>query len=143
MKCSFLSERQLLFARAKNKKYTPRSSDMQKNCKSKTPRLCPLCPRPPKHEMPEAGRLEMKGLHAKKQAKKIAETIILQAIKDLWSALHRQESIKFFTGEGFAICSRIAGMGMYEKLKLIQTIKKAIKNKNHTYAKQSLKQAWG
>ena len=126
MKCSFLSERQLLFARPKNKTYTPRSSERQKHCKSKTPRLYSLCPTPPKHEMPEAGRLKMKGLHARKYAEKIAEAIILQAIEDLWSVLHRQESIEFFAGDGFATCARIAGMGMYEKLKLIQTIKRAI-----------------
>jgi len=85
----------------------------------------------------------IKGLHVRKQARKIAEAIILQAIEDLWSDVHRQESIEFFTGEGFAICAKIAGMGLYEKLKLIQAIKKAIQKKDYIYPKQFLKQAWG
>ena len=143
MKCSFLSERHMLLARPKNKVYTPRPSEMQEYCKSKNPRLYPLCPKVPKHEMPDARVQNMKGLHDRKQAGKIAEAIILQAIEDLWSAVHRKESIEFFTGEGFAICSSMAGMGLYEKLKLIQTIKKAVQKKDYIYPKQFLKQAWG
>jgi hypothetical protein len=143
MKCSFLSERHMLFARPKNKTYTPRSSETQEYCKSRPSRIYPLCPKSPKHEMPDARGQIIKGLHARRQAEKIAEAIILQAIEDLWSDVHRQESIEFFTGEGFAICARIAGMGLYEKLKLIQAIKKSIQKKDYIYPKQFLKQAWG
>jgi len=143
MKCSFLSERHMLFARPKNKMYTLRSSEIHGQFKRSPPRLYPLCPESPKSEMPDARGQNMKGLHARKQAEKIAEAIILQTIEDLWSASHREESIEFFTGEGFAICSRIAGMGLYEKLKLIQSIKKAIPKKNYIYPKQFLKKAWG
>lgn len=143
MKCSFLSERHMLFARPKNKAYTPRSSEMQEYCKSRKPRLYSLCSESTKHEMQDARVQSMKRLHARKHAEKIAEAIILQAIEDLWSAVHRKKSIEFFTGEGFAICARIAGMGLYEKLKLFQSIKKAIQKKNYTYPKQFLKQAWG
>ena len=143
MKCSFLSERHILFARSKNKTYTPRSSEMQEYCKSKKPRLSPLCPESPKSEMLDARGQNMKGLHGRRQAGKIAEAIILQAIEDLWSAAHRKESVEFFTGEGFAICARIAGMGLYEKLKLIHAIKKAIQKNNYIYLTQFLKQAWG
>ena len=143
MKCSFLSERRMLFARPKNKTYTPHSSEMQEYCKSRKPRPYPLCHKPPKHEMPEASRQSIKGLQVRKQAGKIAEAIILQAIEDLWSAIHRKESIEFFTGEGFAICASMAGMGLHEKLKLIQAIKKAIQKKDYIYPKQFLKQAWG
>ena len=75
--------------------------------------------------------------------RKIAEAIILQAVEDLWSPVHRKESIEFFTGEGFAICARIVGMGLYDKLRLIRIIKKAIQKKDHSYPKQFLKQAWG
>jgi hypothetical protein len=143
MKCSSLSERNMMFARPKNKTYTPRSSEMLEYCKSRKPRLSPLCPESPKYEMPDARGQNMKGLLTKKQAGKIAEAIILQAIEDLWSAAHRKESIEFFTGEGFAICARIAGMGLYKKLKLIQAIKKAVQKKDYIYPKQFLKQAWG
>lgn len=128
MKCSFLSERHMLLARPRNKTYTPHSPEMRENCKSRKPRLYPICPKSPKHAMPAMGQ-NMKGFHARKQAGKIAEAIILQSIEDLWSAVHRKESIEFFTGEGFAICANIAGMGLYEKLKLIQAIKKAIQKK--------------
>ena len=143
MKCSFLSERQMLLARLKNKTYAPRSSEMQEHCKSKNPRLYPLCPEVSKHEMPDAKGQNINELHARKQAGKIAEAIILQAIEDLWNTVRRKESIEFFAGEGFAICARIAGMGLYEKLKLIQAIKKAIQKKDHKFPKQFLKKAWG
>ena len=143
MRCSFLSERHMLFARPKNKTYTPRSSEMQEHCKSRKPRLYSLCPESTKHEMQDARGQSMKRLHARKQEEKIAEAIILQAIEDLWSAVHRKESIEFFTGEGFAICARIVGMGLYQKLRLIQVIKKAIQKREHSYPKQFLKQAWG
>ena len=142
MKCSFLSERHMLFARPKNKTYTPHSSEMQEYCKSRKSRLYSLCPESTKHEMPDAKGQSMQRLHGRKQAGRIAEAIILQAIEDLWNAVHRKKSIEFFTGEGFAICAGIAGMGLYEKLKLIQAIKKAIQKKKYTYPKQFLKKAW-
>jgi hypothetical protein len=71
MKCSFLSERHMLFARPKNKAYTPRSSEMQEYCKSRTSRLYPLCPKTPKYEIPDARGQNMRGLPARKQAEKI------------------------------------------------------------------------
>jgi len=129
MKCSFLSERHMLLARLKNKTYAPRSSEMQEHCNSRTLRLYPLCSEVSKHEMPDARGQNINELHVRKQAGKIAEAIILQAIEDLWNAVHRKESIEFFTGEGFAICARIAGMGLKEKLKLIQAINKGYTKK--------------
>ena len=143
MKCSFLSGKDMLLARTKNKTSTTHSSVMQEYCKCTKPRLYPLCPESRKNKMLDTSVQKMKGLHARKQARKIAEAIILQAIEDLWSAVHKKESIEFFTGEGFAICAKIAGMGLYEKLKLIQAIKKSIQKKKHIYPKQFLKQAWG
>jgi len=91
----------------------------------------------------DTSRQNIKGLRPTKQERKLAEAIILQAVEDLWSPVHRKESIEFFTGEGFVICARIVGMGLYEKLRLIQLIKKALQKKDLAYPKQFFKQAWG
>ena len=102
-----------------------------------------LCPKSSTPETKDTSRQNIKGLRPTKQEIKIVEAIILQAIEDLWSPVHRKESIEFFTGEGFAICARIVGMGLYQKLRLIHVIKKAIQKKDHSYPEQFLKQAWG
>ena len=47
--------------------------------------------------------------------KALAEAIILQSLEDLWDERHRNESLKFFNGRGFRMCSGIAGMGQAEK----------------------------
>jgi hypothetical protein len=112
-------------------------------CKSKRPEFYIFCPKSSKPAIKDTSRQNIKGLRPTKQERKIAEAIILQAVDDLWSPVHRKESIEFFTGEGFVICARIVGMGLYEKLRLIQLIKKAIQKKDHKYPKQFLKQAWG
>lgn len=57
-------------------------------------------------------------------ARKLAEAIIMQSLDDLSDARHRSESIDFFTGEGFSICAGIAGMGIEEKLRLMDIVKR-------------------
>lgn len=57
----------------------------------------------------------------------LAEAIILQSMEDLSDANHRAESMEFFSGEGFRICSQMAGMKREAQLKvleLVQTISK-------------------
>lgn len=143
MKCTFLSGRQTLYSRPKNIMAT-RSFEVREYCKSKRPQFYILCPKSSGPEIKEkTTRQDIKGLRPTKQERKIAEAIILQAVEDLWVPVHRKESIEFFTGEGFAICARIVGMGLYEKLRLILLIKKSMRKKDPSYPKQFLKQAWG
>jgi hypothetical protein len=129
MKCSFLSGKQRLYIRSKNKLHTTRFFAIQEYVRCKRLPFSPF--RPLSVELkPRDNRLQrVQGLPASKQDRKIAEAIILQAVEDLWSAVHRQESIEFFTGEGFMICAQVVGLGTYEKLRLIQLIKKAIQKK--------------
>ena len=78
----------------------------------------------------------MRELHAKIQMKKIAEAVILQSVEDLWLPVHKKKSVDFFTGEGFVICAKFADFGLYEKLKLIQLIKKAAQKRTLAYTGQ-------
>jgi|OpeIllAssembly_1097287.scaffolds.fasta_scaffold109817_1 hypothetical protein len=143
MKCSFLSGKQTLYSRPKNIINATSSFEVREYCKSKRPQFYILCPKSPKPVTENTSRQNIKGLRPTKQERKIAEAIILQAVEDLWSPVYRKESVDFFTGEGFVICARIVGMGLYQKLRLIQLIKKAIQKKDYSYPKQFLKQAWG
>ena len=126
MSSSFFSGKHMNLIKPKNKIFGMRALEIRDYCKIRRPLLYLLCPTPPQYKMQNTKGLNIKVLHAKKQARKIAEAIILQSIEDLWSPAHKKESIEFFTGEGFILCAKIAGMGLYEKLKLIQVIKKAI-----------------
>jgi hypothetical protein len=123
MRCSLLSGKQTLFSKQRNKTYATGSFEIQEPCESKRPKLYPFCLKAPKQQIRQNSRQNSQVL----QAKKIAEAIILQAIEDLWSPIHKQESIEFFTGEGYALCAQILDMGLIEKLKIIQIIKKAQK----------------
>jgi len=60
-----------------------------------------------------------------RQAKNIAEAVILQSMEDLYEEAHREESIEFFTGSGFAQCAEIAGMTQKEKAEVLNIIKGA------------------
>ncbi|MGE5300507.1 MAG: hypothetical protein ACM3MB_06025 [Acidobacteriota bacterium] len=41
----------------------------------------------------------------------LGESIILQSLEDLASATYREGSILFFSGEGFRLSAKIAGLG--------------------------------
>lgn len=129
MKCSFLSGKPMRYSRPKNKTYATHSFDILNYGKGRRPHFYPLYPISPKHEIPDDKQLGVKGSGTIIQSKKIAEAIILQAIEDLWIPVHKKESMGFFAGEGFVICAKLVGMGLYEKLRLIQVIKKAIQKK--------------
>ena len=45
----------------------------------------------------------------------LMEAIILQALDDLGSSIHRKESIEFFKGNGFKVCAKIAGLDLEEQ----------------------------
>ncbi len=69
---------------------------------------------------PSAGHEKVK----KSSLKSLAEAIILQSIEDLWSKTQQNESVKFFTGEGFRHCADMAGMGVVDRLRLIRMLRK-------------------
>jgi hypothetical protein len=58
-------------------------------------------------------------------ARSLAEAIILQSVEDLWDEGQRKECLKFFWGNGFAICAEIAGLdasGMGRLLGLVSRL---------------------
>ncbi|MCL5021815.1 MAG: hypothetical protein M1497_00315 [Nitrospirae bacterium] len=52
----------------------------------------------------------------------LSEAIILQSAEDLLSVLHRKEGLDFFGGEGFRLCSEMAGMTFDEKMKFLHML---------------------
>ncbi len=70
------------------------------------------------------------------QIKVLAEAILLQSMEDLWIDEERSNCIDFFSGEGFRVCSEIAGMNSDDKVKILNmvgdiTFQNARKNKKH------------
>ncbi len=55
--------------------------------------------------------------------KSLAESIILQSIEDLYNEKHREDSIKFFVGEGFLHCADIAGLKPAERSRILEMVK--------------------
>ncbi|GBE38951.1 MAG TPA: hypothetical protein ENG95_01710 [Nitrospirae bacterium] len=45
-----------------------------------------------------------------KGLKSLSEAIILQSIEDMFSPDHRNESLEFFSGNSFKVCSKLAGL---------------------------------
>jgi hypothetical protein len=66
---------------------------------------------------------------SKAKTRKLAEAVILQAIEDLWEPAQREESLEFFMGEGFEICSSIAGISYAKKLRLLQLVAESAPNR--------------
>ena len=58
--------------------------------------------------------------------KGLADAILLQSIEDLWTEVERSNCIDFFSGEGFRICSEIAGMSSDEKVKILNMVRDII-----------------
>jgi hypothetical protein len=73
--------------------------------------------------------------------KHLAEAIILQSIEDLWNEDHRGESIKFFSGEDFRTCARIAGIDISDQIKILGLLKDSLKSMNKP-AKSKKKSAY-
>jgi len=67
----------------------------------------------------------------------LAESVILQAMEDLWSRRDRKESIEFFQGSGFGLYAAIAGMGPYEKGVLLSIMRRALTAKRLNDAQPS------
>jgi hypothetical protein len=58
----------------------------------------------------------------KPKAKNLAEAIILQSLEDLWVLEGREDSKKFFRGEGFKICAEIVGLNTREQFRVLHLI---------------------
>jgi len=67
----------------------------------------------------------------KRAMQNISESIILQSIEDLWDESEhvRRSSFAFFLGEGFHICSELAGITVADRRKLLSLIVEAVKYK--------------
>jgi hypothetical protein len=51
--------------------------------------------------------------------KNLAEAVILQSLEDFWSLAYRQQSMDFFKGEGFKICSSIAELDAMKQIEIL------------------------
>lgn len=51
--------------------------------------------------------------------KSLAEAVILQSLEDFWSLTHRKQSIDFFKGEGFKVCSTIAEIDAIKQIEIL------------------------
>jgi hypothetical protein len=56
--------------------------------------------------------------------KTLAEAIMLQAADDFLGENRCEEDVAFFSGEGFRICSAMAGMKYPEKCELLDLVRK-------------------
>jgi len=53
---------------------------------------------------------------------RLAEAILVQSLEDLWIDEERSNCIEFFSGEGFRICSQIAGMSSDDKVTILNIV---------------------
>jgi len=58
-------------------------------------------------------------------AKALAEAVILQAIEDMWCEKDKSKRLSFFTGEGFRIYTKMAGMDFRDWIELLNLVKNA------------------
>jgi hypothetical protein len=57
--------------------------------------------------------------------KALAEAIILQAVEDFQKEDRQEEEILFFSGEGFRLCSEMAGMDHADKCAVLDIIRES------------------
>jgi hypothetical protein len=51
--------------------------------------------------------------------KSMAEAVILQSLEDFWNRTYRKQSMDFFKGEGFEICSDIAQIDAIKQIEIL------------------------
>lgn len=72
----------------------------------------------------------------------LSEAIILQSISDLLDAPRDKDSLEFFSGEGFRLCSQMAKMDHDDKIRFLAMLTDSIsackKNGNHMDKKSDL-----
>lgn len=54
----------------------------------------------------------------------LAEAVILQSLEDLSDVRYRTESVEFFSGTGFRMCAKMAGLDADGKVQLLGLAKK-------------------
>jgi hypothetical protein len=57
--------------------------------------------------------------------KALAEAIILQAVEDFQKEDRQEEEVLFFSGEGFRLCSEMAGMDHADKCAVLDIIRES------------------
>ncbi len=57
---------------------------------------------------------------------RLVEAILLQSLEDLWIDEERSNCIDFFGGEGFRICSEIAGMSCDDEVTILNIVRDII-----------------
>lgn len=62
------------------------------------------------------------GPTAADHARILAEAIILQSIEDLWHPAGKKGSLLFFQGDGFELCSEIAGISYIGQLAMLRML---------------------
>ena len=62
------------------------------------------------------------GFVANKHTRNLAEEIILQSIEDLWNPICKRRSLMFFEGDGFALCSGLAGTSYIKQLAMLRML---------------------
>ena len=65
--------------------------------------------------------------------KAIAESVILQAMEDLWSHSLRKDSLEFFNSERFDLCAEAAGIRREDMLRMIGLVEKNIRASDRFY----------
>ena len=69
------------------------------------------------------------GLTANSHARSLAEAIILQSIEDLWVPVCKIGSLLFFEGDGFVLCSELAGISYIKQLSMFRMLADAGREK--------------
>jgi len=62
------------------------------------------------------------GHAANSNARSLAEAVILQSIEDLWNPVCKRESLMFFEGDGFELCSEVAGLSYIKQLVMLRML---------------------
>lgn len=62
------------------------------------------------------------GHAANSHARSLAEAVILQSIEDLWNPVCKKGSLLFFEGDGFVLCSEIAGLSYIKQLAMLRML---------------------
>ena len=62
------------------------------------------------------------GHAANSRARSLAEAVILQSIEDLWNPVCKRGSLMFFEGDGFELCSEVAGLSYIKQLVMLRML---------------------
>ncbi len=64
------------------------------------------------------------------KVRRLAESLIMQSVKDLWSERSREKkSIEFFSGDNFSACAKLAGVDLADQIKILSVVKVILRMK--------------